>query len=405
VEVSAEYENTKTNTEETHKCSNSNTVTGKTDTDQSSVEKEQGRSQNLMKSMTSNLARTVESTISEMKSTTYATSKTITSMCGSANGKGQHVWQWVVDATRAGNGSSTVQIPTDRFTCVGNANKAPMCPPENCGDAECTCCNSDKFMMPWMRGTITLCECLDDHHIEIKETFGGTDEQINDCDGAVIRGYCHADTIPTSSYALKNLSPAALVRKVMENCPCTCNRYAPTTTTGTLTTTTQTVTTATTQTTTTIDDGDDAYADIWSALDSDADNNLQAASEDRPKIALLAGVGVAALLIIVAVGAAVAISKRSGTEPKKSQSAFVLPAHANTHASVVPAQQQQCNVSSGNFTMAASSGVDTDAGMSQVVAAQAHAVRSADNDMYQIPACATAAVRASACEGADDVHA
>jgi hypothetical protein len=295
-EISGEYENTNTGSTETHTCHNKDSLTSEDTTETQSKDEEQERSKSLMRTMSNNLEKTLESTLSEMKSSNFATSKTVSVTCGRGDEKPQNTWQWVVVATPSGGEKkSPVQIPTDRFMCVGNANKAPMCPPENCGDAECTCCNSASFLSPWMRPHITLCQCIDERHVEIAETFKS--DGINDCDGAVIRGYCHASTIPAGSDALTEYSPAALARKVQDNCPCTCGRYGATTT-ATSTTASTTASTTTTRAATRPWMYEDDYTDYQ---DDVAEGNVAAVADGQSNAGVIVGAVVAVIGIMAVV--------------------------------------------------------------------------------------------------------
>jgi hypothetical protein len=105
-------------------------------------------------------------------------------------------------------------IPTMRFQCVDEKNNAPACPPDYCGDAECSCCKNRDFVPWWFQGEVNVCECHSDNDKKLKASGMFTKEHkepFDTCREAATFGLCDREN---------DLDGFAVT--VRKHCPCFC---------------------------------------------------------------------------------------------------------------------------------------------------------------------------------------
>jgi len=151
-------------------------------------------------------------TLEASKSTTETNSATVEVKCGQ-EGYGNNIYRWEIKGTRPDGGGKTVK--TNQFICVGDRNVEPKCPPQKCGNAECTCCKDDDWAPSWFKG-VDVCECRMDNDSALRDALF-SQLQIETCSGAVAAGFCDPED-PESP------SDIALAYTTRNACSCSCKQ-------------------------------------------------------------------------------------------------------------------------------------------------------------------------------------
>ena len=224
VEASVRSEVERTGQTSRNDCDNSEGTTSRDETSGAEKQQQNEDTQSIMASVQEQFSSELGKTLSTMTETSTEVSTEVESECGGVGM--ENTWQWVVEGTT--ESGKTIKFPTNHQRCVGHANFMPKCPPEQCGNAACTCCMSATLGLgsglAWFEG-IDVCQCVDDKSDDIRHMTARATQPVVDCRDAAARGLCYAETVPEDF--LTQYDDVSLAGSMQSFCPCNCASKPP----------------------------------------------------------------------------------------------------------------------------------------------------------------------------------